>query len=400
MGSKAGGVRRAVWGVLVPCPARHSVLEKNRSRIPFAMKMLPLPPSRAARDGCRPGLARGRVPVGALLLLFLFLTGCSGEQSALDPAGRAARQIAELFWWMVGGTVVVWGIVAWLTLSAMRGRVSQQTAREARHYIIGGGVVFPTVVLAGLLVYGLGMMPAMIAPAPEGSLRIAVTGEQWWWRVRYELPDENGDGGDGSTVGGVDLANEIRLPVGEPVEFTLESTDVIHSFWIPSLGGKMDMIPGRTTRLALVPERTGTYRGVCAEYCGDSHALMAFDVVVMEKADFAEWLEQQQAPAAEPEAESAAARGRQAFLSNGCTACHTVRGLEGAATAAGAVGPDLTHFGSRRSLGAGTLPNTRENLRRWLAETDMVKPGVPMPHFGMLPGAELDDLAAYLESLK
>jgi cytochrome c oxidase subunit 2 len=243
----------------------------------------------------------------------------------------------------------------------------------------------PAVVLALLLVYGLAMLPKTIARAPEGSLKIAVTGEQWWWQVRYLSP--NGEE--------VVLANEIRIPVGEPVEFELDSRDVIHSFWIPSLGGKMDMIPGRRTRLTLRPTRTGTFRGVCAEYCGTSHALMAFYVVVTEKAEFVQWLDQQRQPAPAP-AEPIAVKGREFFFSYGCSACHTVRGT----AADGVVGPDLTHTGSRLSVGAGALPNEPQAFQKWIARTDKVKPGVSMPHFGMLPPEELKALAAYLDSLQ
>jgi cytochrome c oxidase subunit 2 len=185
------------------------------------------------------------------------------------------------------------------------------------------------------------------------------------------------------------------LPVGQPVEFELESPDVIHSFWIPSLGGKMDMIPGRRTRLMLHPTRTGTFRGACAEYCGTSHALMAFDVVVTEEAEFLRWLAQQRSPAREP-AEPLALAGREHFFVNGCSACHAIRGSE----ARGVVGPDLTHIGSRLSIGAGIVPNGPDGFSRWIAKTDQVKPGVSMPHFGMLPRDELNALSDYLESLQ
>ncbi len=312
-------------------------------------------------------------------------SGCSGRQSTLEPAGRGAEVIADLFWWMAGGAVVVWLGVAWLAMSAMRGRVSKQTERQARLYIIGGGAVVPTVVLAGLLSYGLGGMPELIRPAPEGALRVHVVGEQWWWRVRYEVAEGEF----------VELANEVRLPVGRAVEFTLDSPDVIHSFWIPSLGGKMDMIPGRTTRLLLEPTKTGVFRGVCAEFCGDSHALMAFDVVVSEEEEFEAWLAKERAGAREPVTPEEIA-GREAFFANGCAACHAVRGTEAVAV----IGPDLTHVGGRRTLGAGIMANDAEAFARWIAETDKVKPGVLMPHFGMLPAEELSVLVAYLESLE
>ena len=193
----------------------------------------------------------------------------------------------------------------------------------------------------------------------------------------------------------MELANEIRLPLGEPVEFELDSPDVIHSFWIPSLGGKMDMIPGRRTRLVLHPTRTGTFRGACAEYCGTSHALMAFPVVVMEQAEFAQWLNQQRRPAGRPP-DDLARQGEESFFLNGCSACHAIAGTD----ARGLVGPDLTHVGSRLTLGAGIIPNGRDGLIRWIQHTNQVKPGVRMPHFGMLPPAELNALAAYLESLQ
>lgn len=241
--------------------------------------------------------------------------------------------------------------------------------------------------LTALLIYGLAPIPALVARAPEGSLKIVVSGEQWWWRVRHELPDVTG--------GPVASANEIRLPVGEPVQFQLESPDVIHSFWIPSLAGKTDMIPGRVTHLALMPTRTGVFRGACAEYCGDSHALMSFDVVVLEREEFARWLARQARPAEAPAAPMAAL-GQQAFLANGCGACHTVRGT----AAAGAIGPDLTHVGSRQSLAAATLPNQPDAFHRWIAHTTDVKPGALMPKFNMLPPEELQALAHYLEGLQ
>src|SRR5688500_9059895 len=163
-------------------------------------------------------------------------------QSALAPASVQAERLADLFWWMTGGSVVIWAVVMALVFHATRARPRPQSARTAKTLIVTGGFLIPALVLGGLLTYGLAMMPAFLEPAPQGSLEILVTGEQWWWRVRYQ-PDTRP----------VDLANEIRLPVGEPVEFLLESDNVIHSFWIPSLGGKRDMIPGRRTRLKLQP---------------------------------------------------------------------------------------------------------------------------------------------------
>ncbi|MFG0336213.1 MAG: cytochrome c oxidase subunit II [Maioricimonas sp. JB049] len=311
--------------------------------------------------------------------------GCAGEQSALDPAGRGAEQIATLFWWMFGGAVVIWCVVVGLAIYAIRIAPGPHNDRQMRLWVIGGGAVIPTIVLTVLLIYGLSMLPGLVRSAPEGSLNIDVVGLQWWWRVRYPVGESEW----------VELANEIRVPVGEPVQFNLTSADVIHAFWIPSLGGKVDMIPGRQTQLTLDPTRTGRFRGACAEYCGASHALMAFNVVVMERAEFDEWLAAQQEPAREPD-DPLALRGREVFLRRGCGACHTIRGTR----ADGVIGPDLTHVGSRGSLGAGTLANSPEAFRQWIAHTSAAKPDVRMPGFDMIPEDDLQALAAYLESLQ
>lgn len=329
----------------------------------------------------------------SLGLLCLVAPGCGGPQSALDPAGRGAEGIAGLFWWMAAGAVVIWLLVVALAVYAARVRPGAHDERRTKILVIGGGALLPTLVLTALLAFGLAGMPRLLAPAPAGSVTIAVTGEQWWWRVRYLEGPPGAAGGGGVTL--ASLANEVRLPVGEPVQFLLDSPDVIHSFWIPSLGGKIDMIPGRVTRLTLEPTRTGIFRGACAEYCGDSHALMSFHAVVMEKEAFTRWLAGQAAPAREP-AGPVARRGRELFLAHGCGACHTVRGTP----ADGVVGPDLTHVGSRVSLGAGILPNEPRAFRRWVAHTERVKPGVRMPAFPMLPPEELSALAAFLEGLE
>jgi len=194
----------------------------------------------------------------------LLLAGCDGPQSALAPAGRGAERIADLFWWMAVGAGVVWLAVISLAVYSLH-HPESHSQRGASLLIIGGGAVLPIVVLAGLLIYGLALMPNLLAPAPAGSLQIAVSGEQWWWWVRYLT--------SGSNDGAIELANEIRLPVGEPIEFQLDSPDVIHSFWIPAIGGKIDMMPGRLNRLTLQPTRTGIFRGVCAEYCGSLTSL-------------------------------------------------------------------------------------------------------------------------------
>jgi cytochrome c oxidase subunit 2 len=307
------------------------------------------------------------------------------DLGALHPAGDDARRIAEVFWWMTWGSAAVWAVVVALAIYATYFRHPQADRRKTRRLVVWGGAVVPAIVLAGLLVYGLAMMPPMLAPAPAGTLRVHVTGEQWWWRVRYLGPGPEP----------FDLANELWLPVGRQVELELDTRDVIHSLWIPALAGKMDMIPGRRTRLRLQPARTGLFRGICAEYCGGSHAWMLFTVRVVEEEEFARWVALQ-ASAAAPPREPAAARGGELFLANGCGACHAVRGTP----ADGRVGPDLTHVGGRHTLAAGRLPNDAGAFERWIARPDALKPNVHMPAFGMLAAEDLRALAVYLEELR
>lgn len=205
-----------------------------------------------------------------------------GESSVLAPAGRSAARIAELSWWLFGGATIVWVLVLGLSLYAAYYRPRAHDAATVRLLIVGGGAVVPTVVLAGVLAYALWLMPRVKPPIPEGAVEIEVAGLQWWWRVRYATPD-----------GPVAVANELALPVDRPAVVRLTSPDVIHSFWVPALAGKTDMIPGRETVIVLEPTRTGVFRGACAEYCGASHALMNFAVLVMEPADYRAWLARQ-----------------------------------------------------------------------------------------------------------
>lgn len=329
---------------------------------------------------------RKRRSARAIFLAIIPAAGSRGiDVSSLMPAGMEADVVARLFWIMVIGAGVVWLVVLAIALYAMA-RPGPRERRVGRLLILVGGVATPVVVLGALLVYGLILMPQLREPPPKEGPHVAVTGEQWWWRVRYA---GFGNGDD------VVLANEIRLPVGERVRLVFDSPDVIHSFWIPSLAGKVDMIPGRTTTLVLEPTRTGVFRGVCAEYCGTSHAHMRFIAVVMERADFDRWLRAQAAPAQPPRTQ-AQQLGQAAFLRNGCGACHTVRGT----AARGAVGPDLTHVGSRLELAAGILPNDPDAFARWIGETHALKPDALMPPFAALPPAELQNMALYLDGLQ
>lgn len=324
---------------------------------------------------------RGRAGAGSVVAT-LVGAGCAGPQSTLSPAGIDAEQIATLWWWMAGGAAFVWCTVVGIAVYAIWIRPAEHERTHGVRLILIGGVVFPTVVLAALLAYGLSVLPRLLLPGEPEGLRIEVVGEEWWWRVRYQEPGQEA----------VESANEVRLPVGRRTTLLLASADVIHSFWVPALAGKIDMIPGRTNRIALEPTRTGVFRGACAEFCGTSHALMGFRAVVMEPEAFSEWLASERRPADAADTP----RGARIFRGYGCGACHTVRGV----SEMGSVGPDLTHVGSRVSLAAGMLPNDSAAFHTWIASSSTLKPDVHMPAFSMLTPTELGALAAWLERLQ
>jgi len=304
----------------------------------------------------------------------------------LDPAGPRAAAIDRLGWIMIIAGAAIFALVLLLTAWAI---LAPRPARKwlgSRAVVIWGGVAFPVVALSALLVYGLALAGALSMPPGDAPLRIAVIGERWWWRIHYLGPD-----GAPALVS----ANEIRIPTGRPIEIILTSPDVIHSFWVPNLDGKRDMIPGRENILVTQADRPGVYRGQCAEYCGLQHALMAFDVVAYEPPEFDRWLAAQRAPAATP-TDPLLRHGLEVFLANGCGACHTIRGTP----AAGTIGPDLTHVGGRLTLAAGTLANNRGTLAAWTVHNQEIKTGNFMPSYEMLPPPDLQALAAYLESLK
>jgi cytochrome c oxidase subunit 2 len=290
-------------------------------------------------------------------------------QSVFETLGPDAAITAEIGWVLFAGGAAIFLAVMALASYAVFSK-SKPLFLSEKTLIIGGGIVFPTVTLFILMLWSLARASGMHAPDPE-ALRIEVVGEQWWWRVRYP---------------GFETANEIRVPVGRPVLLELTSADVIHSFWVPALGGKLDMIPGRTTRLRVRAERAGEVRGQCAEYCGGPHALMALHVVAVPEEEFHDWTSSQKIPAQ---------RTNALFAAN-CGACHTVRGT----AAAGTRGPDLTHVGTRLSIGAGLLPNSRGALAGWIASSQHLKPGNLMPSFEHFSGPELRELAAYLEGLR
>ena len=297
-------------------------------------------------------------------------------QSTFDAAGPEAAAIVRIAWWLFGGGLVIF--VAVMALAAMA-LYRPGGWLASRRVIVGGGIVFPVLVLTPLLIY-VWLVGARPAAAGPPDLAIEVTGEQWWWRVHYLDAD-----------GRVDFAtaNEIRVPVGRSVELRLRSADVLHSFWVPAIAGKLDMIPGRDNRLRIVADRAGRFRGQCAEYCGGPHAWMAFFMIAEEPSQFEAWRTAQRQPQ-----QAAAHAGRRLFESN-CAACHTVRGT----AADGQRGPDLTHFASRVSLGAALLPNSPGSVAGWIASNQHLKPGNLMPEFRGFSAGELEALAAYLGTL-
>ncbi|MDQ2670213.1 MAG: cytochrome c oxidase subunit II [Gemmatimonadota bacterium] len=358
---------------------------------------------------------------GATLTTIVLATQAAAvaPQSALEPSGPAAAEIARL-WdimaWLGGGISVV--VIALLLYALLRRRRPDELPPEAdrppdprgeltnvesagggreesgrprserlgARWMVAGGIAFPTVVLTALFVLSLDSLGALYPRGnADGVFTVEVIGRQWWWDVRYL---------DTAPQRIVPSANEIHIPVGQRVRVLLRSDDVIHSFWVPGLQGKMDMIPGRTTVTWLQADSAGTWRGQCAEYCGMQHAKMALVVVAEPPEQFARWLASEARPAVPP-ADSALAADREAFLQSGCVLCHTVRGTP----ARGGTGPDLTHVASRRTLAAGELPNTLGNLYGWIANPQALKPGSHMPAVEMTPG-QLHAIARYVASLR
>ena len=318
---------------------------------------------------------RRTLPFGCLLL-----AGCNHHQSALAPFGREANETLTLTLVLVAGTVIVALVTAAFYIRAVRAREGSLDHRGGMRLVLWMGAIVPTVLLTVLLLFALPAMRPM-ETGPE-DLVIRVEGEQFWWRVAYQPPGEEP----------LLSANEIRVPTGRRVHLVLAAGDVIHSFWIPGLAGKMDMIPGRDNDLVVEAEKPGRYRGVCAEFCGLSHALMAFEVVAMEPTAFDAWLAEQRGPS--PGATQG--RGAALFTQNGCGACHAVRGTAHDA----AIGPDLSRFGARTSLGAGILEPTRANTAAFIRDPQGAKPGARMPAYKTMSEADAKAIAAYLKGLQ
>lgn len=290
---------------------------------------------------------------------------------------------------MLAGAVALWVFVVSLSIWATKIRPKAYSEKAGLRLIVWAGCVMPTVVLTTLLVWGLQMMPTFRAEANGPT--IAVSGERFWWRVAYGVEGVPGVARS-LPEGGTPSANEIWLPLNTRTELLIGSPDVIHSLWIPSIAGKMDAIPGRVNRLVVEPTKAGVYNGVCAEFCGDAHAQMALRVVVVAPEEYDAYVARQ----GEPAEASPTDAGFAAFTRNGCDACHAVRGT----AAVGRVGPDLTHVGSRRTLGAATLEMSQANLVRFISKTHEVKPGVEMPSYSMLSNEDTAEIAGWLETLR
>ena len=354
-----------------------------------------------------------------------------GEQSALRVGGPHAERIGELWnvllWAGLIATVITFALLAYAILRRRRpdelppeadrpadprgelandesggrggrgraGRGRPESERTGARWMVIGGIAFPTVVLLVVLVHTLRTLAAVSAPADSrasidlrlapGELAVEVVGRQYWWEVKYLDP---------MPARTFETANELRIPVGRRVLLRLRSADVIHSFWVPGLQGKMDLIPGRVNVLTLQADRPGVWRGQCAEFCGVQHGKMALTLVAEPPARFAAWQASQRAVAVTP-SDTATATDQRAFLASGCTLCHAVRGTD----ARGELGPDLTHVGSRLTLAAGTLPNTPGNLYGWIADPQAHKPGSKMPPLPLASG-QLHAIARYLLTLR
>jgi cytochrome c oxidase subunit II len=342
--------------------------------------------------GCRAISAWRRA--APAVLLATGQAGCAGIQSAVDARGIQAQHISDLWWvLLILCTVVFVAVMVALFLALFRrGRTvtadSHIEDEPAATRVITGAVGVTIVILVGLVVYSAMVGRAITTLPDTGSppIEVEVIGHQWWWEVRYL---------DEAANRTFTTANELRVPVGRPVIVKGLARDVIHSFWVPNLHGKVDLIPGRVNYLWFQADEPGIMRGQCAEFCGLQHAKMAFVVVAEPPEQFEAWREAYWQRSRVPPATDEAARGEEVFLASQCSMCHTVRGTSARAS----VGPDLTRLAIRQTLAAGTLPNTRGHLGAWLLDPQHIKPGSFMPPTNIEPD-DLHALLTYLMSLE
>jgi cytochrome c oxidase subunit 2 len=326
----------------------------------------------------------------------LATASCGGPQNMMAPAGPAAQKIAWLGWFVlipfIAVTVIMWVLVFWAAVRR-RGSLAHHlpwNAPDDRRWVIVGGFIVPVIVLATIYLVTLKTMAAFPMGDEEMAhhpAEIRVIGHQWWWEVHY-------------LAGGVDqqvvTANEIHVPAGRPVDIELAAHDVIHSFWVPRLQGKVDLVPGTANRITLRAERPGVYEGQCAEFCGMQHAQMRLQVVAQPETEYRAWLAAQRQPAPATTADPLAEQGRNAFMAGACPLCHTVRGT----AAHGTVGPDLTHVGARHRIAGGAFVNDSANLEAWVTDAQSMKPGSQMPTLHQFDGADLRAVVHYLQTLR
>jgi cytochrome c oxidase subunit 2 len=324
----------------------------------------------------------------------LVAAGCSSGHSPSMLNGRAgeANRVAGVWWLMFAMATVVYVVVAaFIVIAVVRGRKKKRSEGAASAggdsgpkddtFIWFGGIIAPVLILGVLAVVTVNTTEVLRKPQ-QNELLIQVTGKRWWWDIRYPADK-------------VTTADEIHIPVGRPIDIELTSDNVIHSFWVPQLAGKVDTIPGQVNHLRLKAIDPGTYRGECAEYCGIEHAHMSFTVIADTPVDFDRWMTRRRGIAGLAPTSDEMAQGQLVFTREACAGCHTVKGTQ----ATGTVGPDLSDFGSRRSIASLTVANTSANLSRWIADPESIKPGNLMPPTA-LSDADRAAVVAYLEGLK
>jgi cytochrome c oxidase subunit 2 len=322
-------------------------------------------------------------------LTAIALAACGGNQSMFNPQGPVARNHASVGWFLIGLMAVVYvAVMCALAVAVLRRRRASDDSAESTRRLartVTWASIATVIVLVSVGVIAFAADRGMNSPSGPGAITVDVIGHQWWWDFQYR---------DLSPNDFVTSPNELHIPVGVPVVLSATSRDVIHSFWVPNLRGKRDLIPGIVTHTWLQADTPGVYRGQCAEFCGHQHAHMALQVVAEPMRAFQDWIQHQRQPAAEPMTDQQR-RGRDVFMHGPCVTCHTIRGTD----AGSRVGPELTHVGSRLMVGAGTLPNTRDHLRVWVTNSQATKPGNRMPPLALAPD-DLEAVLAYLRSLR
>jgi len=327
--------------------------------------------------------------------LLLLALGCQRAQTSLYSSGPAAHSIAGMQWLLVilflVISLIMWLLIAWAA-TTRRGTLEEHAPVDVgggQGWIAIGGLLIPFIVLFILFVLGLKLLAGFpIQSAHDAHVKpdILIIGHQWWWEVHYLNPQPSLQ---------FTTANEIHIPANRPVTLELESHDVIHSFWVPALHGKVDLIPGHPNFVRIEASHSGTFSGQCAEYCGAQHAHMRLLVIAEEPDEYQAWLDQQRKPGVEPTSQEAM-EGQKIFLAGPCAMCHTIRGT----VAGGRVAPDLTHIGSRQFIASDSFPNNNAYLEAWITHAQSLKPEAQMPNLTQFNGKQLRDLVAYLRQLQ